>query len=842
MPFRALTTRTVLSSRGFYSTLPECRESVEKVQRKVRHQLAVYRHKLHEASDKFKQLTQAHTSQEAVKKASRLLNEVTGYHEIEAVKEKVTRQSALFESTRDDVHQAKEEYSKAIETRSNTQRSINELLQRKHLWTAEDVTQFTELYRLEHAHTQAEVVAKERHQTSEKQMDREYMALARTIMERYHEEQLWSDKIRSASTYGTWALMGVNLLLFVAVQTVFEPRKRKKLTDRFEELLVLKLEAGEQKFKEVVDALDEKDRTLLQQQLVLLHTLNSLAEHPLFDAHFLYSLQSSLQDPLPSIAPDTPSPQAILPVIPNTPSPSLPWAHLTSAVAGSLLTAIAFYSMSKGHSSRFQIDIKSGQFPVIFSYHQLKKEGQKVPVTLSDDTTEDAFFKRLLEKAETYDVQESMEQEAVAEEEDGSDDESTTGHGGALKNDDYDFEDPFIDDSEMMLDDAVDYNLPHIDGFFVYQGPLDAGKPPAEEKKEPVQTGKRKAAAKAKSVSVPVPKAKARPKKEEVPLKAKAAPVMVKKGVEKAKTPPPTADPAPVDLEAMEEAKKKVTEPPILLPLDSELEGLLNGIKAQASQESFANKARFPEALKPQVLKGGLICFRRNTVLDANFIHHLMEVLPYNRYTLRKFVTTKSGQMRVDELQQEIDELAIRLKQVIDKLMPGQQQAHEVKVAALKQAKAVKVAAAAANNHGIIDVDALEPDEEITPKFKFNDEVRQIVYDIMKADEQSNFISNVISTYRNTGKDGDRPVADGQARKLMYQRLLSCWPDGWMLSHEIARQYNSYKKKMMEPSAGRQNNAEFKKRKKPDEDSGTKELGESGSRQSVIKVESLVNI
>lgn len=122
-------------------------------------------------------------------------------------------------------------------------------------------------------------------------MDREYMELARSIMERYHEEQLWSDKIRSVSTYGTWALMVVNLLLFVAVQTVFEPRKRKRLTDRFEELLVAKVNEEEEKFKGVFEALDEKDRLLMQQQVAVMETLNALAEHPLFDQETLASLK-----------------------------------------------------------------------------------------------------------------------------------------------------------------------------------------------------------------------------------------------------------------------------------------------------------------------------------------------------------------------------------------------------------------------------------------------------------------------------------------------------------------------------------------------------------------------
>jgi hypothetical protein len=52
---------------------------------------------------------------------------------------------------------------------------------------------------------------------------------------RYHEEQIWSDKIRRASTWGTFALMGINVLLFVVVQVGLEPWRRKRLVRGFEE-------------------------------------------------------------------------------------------------------------------------------------------------------------------------------------------------------------------------------------------------------------------------------------------------------------------------------------------------------------------------------------------------------------------------------------------------------------------------------------------------------------------------------------------------------------------------------------------------------------------------------
>ncbi|KAI8891318.1 hypothetical protein K501DRAFT_235329 [Backusella circina FSU 941] len=267
---------------------------LDKVQAEIKPRLEPYLERMNNASNKIKQLTHdVSDSKDAIRRAGRALNEITGYDQIDTVKQKVNNQASIFESTRDRVQKAKVEYENAIETRSSTQRGINELLQRKHMWTGEDVNKFTELYRLEHEHSQAEQIAKEVYQSSEKQMDREYMELARSIMERYHEEQLWSDKIRSVSTYGTWALMAVNLLLFVAVQTIFEPMKRKRLTNRFEELLISKVDEEEKKFEKVFENMEKKDQLMIQQQLVVMETLNALAEHPLFDVTTLESLKAA---------------------------------------------------------------------------------------------------------------------------------------------------------------------------------------------------------------------------------------------------------------------------------------------------------------------------------------------------------------------------------------------------------------------------------------------------------------------------------------------------------------------------------------------------------------------
>jgi sensitive to high expression protein 9 len=72
----------------------------------------------------------------------------------------------------------------------------------------------------------------------------EYAAskLSSSILSRYHEEQIWSDKIRRMSTWGTWGLMGVNVLLFLVFQFGFEPWRRARLVNGFEEKVLEALE------------------------------------------------------------------------------------------------------------------------------------------------------------------------------------------------------------------------------------------------------------------------------------------------------------------------------------------------------------------------------------------------------------------------------------------------------------------------------------------------------------------------------------------------------------------------------------------------------------------------
>ncbi|KAI9251122.1 hypothetical protein EDC94DRAFT_622305 [Helicostylum pulchrum] len=520
---------------------------------------------------------------------------------------------------------------------------------------------------------------------------------------------------------------------------------------------------------------------------------------------------------------------------------------------------------------RIHVNTANQPRPVIFNYRQLyKRELKKLesteesvpaqaPAPMSAlEAMDDSFFKDLLKKADSY----ALEGDDVDDV--GSDEEtSLVGNKKQIGNE-YDFEDPFIDDSEMLLDEPQEYRAPEFDGFFVYHGPLDGNegtekiKPAAPKRKTPAKsksttpatsTGKRGAAnnnnnnntttatatvtattatssnssssnssnstaeksrkkvtddhgtednikkptagltstvttktkkpavstaSSSKAVTVTEKQKPTTTVARKVSL-ATDQPAKKKKKVEVRET----GESSYFTIQEDQDKKKKTFGTPELKPLDPEIEALMEKLRKDVLKENFENKAKFPLALKPTVLEAGLIMFRKSKTIDENLIHHLMSILPYNRYTLKKFLTTKSGQMRVDELQQEIDELAILLKQTIDKMIPEQQRLYEEKLAQAQNQPA-------------------NPEEELAPtlKFKCNDEVRKILYDIIQTEEQSIHIANQVALHKDSEKKNERLASDNKARKLMYQRLLSCWPEGWMNSYEMSRQYSQYKSKL----------------------------------------------
>jgi len=137
-------------------------------------------------------------------------------------------------------------------------------------WTVTDVARFTELVPQDHHLQQEEARKKAAADEAEDMVEREFSQLMRLILSRYHEEQVWSDKIRSASTYGSLVALGLNMLVFISAILVVEPWKRRRLVQTFEGKVSELSAANATKFQESMNILGDQ----IEQQKELLREWN----------------------------------------------------------------------------------------------------------------------------------------------------------------------------------------------------------------------------------------------------------------------------------------------------------------------------------------------------------------------------------------------------------------------------------------------------------------------------------------------------------------------------------------------------------------------------------------
>ena len=130
--------------------------------------------------------------------------------------------------------QAKLNYDIAVEKRSASQMESNSLIIRSNQLSKDERARFGALFTDAEELEKEEAKAKAGVASAEQAVDDAFTEFMRLITARYHEEQIWSDKIRSASTYGSLAALGINLLVFILAIVLVEPWKRKRLAQTFE--------------------------------------------------------------------------------------------------------------------------------------------------------------------------------------------------------------------------------------------------------------------------------------------------------------------------------------------------------------------------------------------------------------------------------------------------------------------------------------------------------------------------------------------------------------------------------------------------------------------------------
>lgn len=153
---------------------------------------------------------------------------------------------------------AKRVYIEAVAERSSLQRKVNDLLSRKPTWNDHDLLEYTKLLHSEHSFTKAEEHSQHAYEHAEREMQRGFDDLMRSVMRRYHEEHLWSDRVRSISTYVSVGLGVLNVLIFILALFLVEPYKRRKLAQTLEQRLIAGEEEARHRMQETVTSVDAR--------------------------------------------------------------------------------------------------------------------------------------------------------------------------------------------------------------------------------------------------------------------------------------------------------------------------------------------------------------------------------------------------------------------------------------------------------------------------------------------------------------------------------------------------------------------------------------------------------
>ena len=162
---------------------------------------------------------------------------------------------------------AKVVYAEAVQKRSDSKREVKSLRKRKSTRTDTDVSRYTALVWQDHALEQEEARAKTAVAQTDDDTEREFDAFMRTIRARYHEEQVWSDNIRSMSTYVQLAVLAMYMLVFVLATALVQPwRKQRRLAQTFErkveELEAANLDAVTRGIETLRSRIEEQEKVL----------------------------------------------------------------------------------------------------------------------------------------------------------------------------------------------------------------------------------------------------------------------------------------------------------------------------------------------------------------------------------------------------------------------------------------------------------------------------------------------------------------------------------------------------------------------------------------------------
>ena len=165
-----------------------------------------------------------------------LFNRITGYHQVEKRKERVMKLDVELHDLKAAVKNDKKNYENVMMNRKKIQKELDSIKDRKDK-SFDDILQLTNLYKSQLQLEKEEMAVKQQYEKTYDLLEKVQLDYLNEMRERYVEEQMYSDKIRKTSTWWTWGLISTHFVLFLIVQFIVEPKKRKDLLANVDDLL-----------------------------------------------------------------------------------------------------------------------------------------------------------------------------------------------------------------------------------------------------------------------------------------------------------------------------------------------------------------------------------------------------------------------------------------------------------------------------------------------------------------------------------------------------------------------------------------------------------------------------
>lgn len=357
----------------------------------------------------------------------------------------------------------------------------------------------------------------------------------------------------------------------------------------------------------------------------------------------------------------------------------------------------------------------------------------------------------------------------------------------------YDVTDPFIDDSELNIDNRTHFAQTKQQGFYVSSGEValmrDSRSPKKPKSKKP-------------------PVSEAGPSKQDDGTKDRPISVLGDLRGEK----------RPKHYTVIDEGgrKRKVIDIPEFHP---DLQPSLEGLKDFIAKEDWSVRGKFPPGLKPILADVALKAIHLGEY-DDDFFNLMPSLFPYNRFTMMKLIKRMVFQDHYNLLTARQDELLEQLAQLTKEGFPKAQEEWEKSVAAWhrrhEKMKTAEPETGGASTPSVTDTapqddggaasgtDGNEPEnapgtgKETTrdahppaKKYRLTEQMRSIIWQLVMLSNECCRLDNEKSELEATGNQ----VSEQGLRKTLYQRIVAAFPSGWLNSGQISREVSAMKKK-----------------------------------------------